>query len=1060
MTTTTPASQARPEETEAPQPQGPPSVLAVVVTHSGRRWFKETLVGLNTQTYELLDVLVVDDASPDSRQPPSLKRVAKRHLRRRRWGYLRTPRPLGFGGAINWALARVKTDADLLLFIHDDAALSKTSVEKMVARLIADPATAIVGPKVVSWTDRDVLEEVGMSADRFGYPYKGLEEGEIDLGQHDVAREVFYVTSTCMLVRHDVFRQLRGWDARLHAYAEDLDLCWRARIAGHTVRVEPQALARHAIAMATGQRSTPFKQVRYFSRRNRLRTIIKSVSGLRLLALIPQFIVLAFAEMVGFIALRQPREALGVLRALGWNLINFPQSIAERTRVQRTRKVPDAKLRPLHVREATRMRFYLNNQADRFTVAWGRRADVVATRAVQARALVSQLRGITGVIALVGLIGFLIAFRHLLWGPTFSVGEMLPFPDRPTGMWRAFASPWQSTGLGQPGPSSPAFVLLGFFPVITFGAVGAAQKLLIIALGGAAFLGAYGLVSELVDRVGRLTAGAVYSLGAVGYAGVRLGSLGALAFGAAAPFVLRSMIRLIGWARPPGWVRARAVARIALGGAISAAFVPGSLFLYALVAAVLASTRSVLDRNEKVLRGFLASIIGLVWAWVALLPWSATWFRAGGPLEQLFGDQTWRAYAASYRGHGIGTVLLGQTPVAPVLFGLALPLLGAIALFVGEGQRRRMALGFWAVLVAVGALITLNASGLFRPLVASPTEAGVIAALAFSGLAGLAVGAFRLDLPRKGLGRMHAITLGGFSLALFLIAAGTGPALWQGDWGPGRGSVRRDARTVEQVRSLLEAEAVQIGQFRALWVGDGWTPPTSSVARPVTDRFVTGPRGQLMTDLFERRVRGVGEKLDRAIASIEEGATDRGGGLLGAFNVHYVILEPGDENVHWLAQRDLALVRSERDYLLLENEAQLPRSGAYDDLPAHVRAIEPVDPRITTDQLLEPAATGEQQAAWRYDMRDVEGPGVAFVAEAADEGWTGEADGEQLERVEGGWGNAFEIPDGSSDVVTLSHPRTTGDLAFFVFLVVAWLVLLGAAFPRERRTSAEARVSE
>ena len=1053
MASTTTTAQPRPKESSSPS--SPPTVLAIVVAHDGRRWFKDCLVGLNTQTYELLDVLVVDDASPDSRQPPSLKRVAKRHLRKRRWGYLRTPRPLGFGGAINWALARVKTDVDLLLFIHDDAELTPGSVERMVSRMLAEPSTAVVGPKVVSWTDPDVLEEVGMSADRFGYPYKGLEEGEIDLGQHDAAREVFYVTSTCMLMRHDVFRQLRGWDGRLHAYAEDLDLCWRARLAGYSVRVEPQARARHAIAMASGHRQTPFQPLRYFSRRNRLRTITKNVSGLRLLVLIPQFVLLTFAEMVGFIALRQPREALNVLRALGWNLVSFPQTIAERTRVQRSRKVPDSKLKSLHVRETTRMRFYAGNQADRFAVAWGRRTDMLATRVTQARALGSQLRGVAGVVAVLGLIAFLIAFRHLLWGPSASVGELLPFPDRPTGMWRAFVSPWQNTGLGQPGPASPAFVLLGFFPLITFGAAGAAQKLLILVLGGVSFVGAYGLVSELVDRVGRLTAGAVYSLGAVGYAGLRLGSLSALAFGAAAPFVLRSMIRLIGWARPLTHPGGRAVARVALGGAISAAFVPGSLFLYAIVAAVLSSTRSVLDRNEKVLRGFFASMIGLLWAWAALLPWSATWFRAGGPLDQLFGDETWRSYAASYRGHGIGSVLVGQTPIAPTLFGLALPLLGLIAVFVGEGQRRRMALGFCAVLVTIGTLITLHASGLFRPLVASPTEAGVIAALAFAGLAGLAVGAFRLDLPRKGLGLTHAATLAGFSVALFLMAAGTGPALWHGDWGPGRGSARQDARVVEQVRSLLEAEAVQIGHFRSLWVGKGWTPPSSSVARPVTDRFVTGPRGQLLTDLFERRVRGVGEELDRAIASIEEGTTDRGGGLLGAFNVHFVVLERGPDNVHWLAQRDLAVVRSERDYLLLENQAQLPRSGSYAGLPAHVRAVEAHDTRITTEEVTEPMVTGEQKAAWRYDLRDVSGPGVAFLAEAADVGWTAEADGAAAQRVEGGWGNAFEVPSGTTELLILSHPRTTGDIVFFVLLVVAWLVLLGAAFPRERRRRSE-----
>src|SRR5687767_7312300 len=83
-----------------------------------------------------------------------------------------TTRPLGFGGAINWALSRVKTDAELLLFIHDDAALDPDALEKLVARMMADELSAIVGPKVVDWDDPRRLEEVGMAVDRLGYTYK------------------------------------------------------------------------------------------------------------------------------------------------------------------------------------------------------------------------------------------------------------------------------------------------------------------------------------------------------------------------------------------------------------------------------------------------------------------------------------------------------------------------------------------------------------------------------------------------------------------------------------------------------------------------------------------------------------------------------------------------------------------------------------------------------------------------------------------------------------------------------------------------------------------------
>src|SRR5687767_911109 len=107
---------ARPDEGVAKVPELP-RILAILVTHGGRQWLTDALVGLATQDYPYLDVLVVDDASPIEPGTSALKRVAKRHLRRKRWAYLRTPRPLGFGGAINWALSRVRVKADLLLFI-------------------------------------------------------------------------------------------------------------------------------------------------------------------------------------------------------------------------------------------------------------------------------------------------------------------------------------------------------------------------------------------------------------------------------------------------------------------------------------------------------------------------------------------------------------------------------------------------------------------------------------------------------------------------------------------------------------------------------------------------------------------------------------------------------------------------------------------------------------------------------------------------------------------------------------------------------------------------------
>jgi GT2 family glycosyltransferase len=1032
-----------------------PTVLAIVVTHNGKQWLRDCLIGLANQSYALLDVLVVDDASGGRREPPTVRRISKRHLRRVRWGYLRTPRPLGFGGAINWALGRIRTDADLLLFIHDDAALDRTSVERMVDRILAEDDTAIVGPKVVAWDDPSRLEEIGMAADRFGYPYKGLEEGEIDLGQHDRASEVFYVTSTCMLVRHDVFKQLRGWDAYMRAFAEDLDLCWRARLAGFAVHVEPGARARHAVALATGGRRSPFHPARYFIRRNRLRAVTKNASGVRLLALIPQFLLLFFVEMLGFVVLRQPRESLHLGRALLWNLVRLPQTLTERARVQRRRTVPDRRLRRLTVRETTRIRSYATLQAHRLEQAWGRRAELLAQQSVQLRGLGERLLGWRGVAGVVVLLVVIFGFRHVLWSPPATVGELLPFPDRPTALWRAYLSPWQGAGLGYPGPAPPGYALLGLVPFATLGATGLAQKALIFGLGAIAFAGAYRLVAELVDRPARVAAGLAYALGGVGYAGIREGRLGALVFGAAAPFALQSILRLLGWMRPPGFVRSRAIARLVLAGAVSAAFVPGSLFLYGGVAALLGAGRLLFDTAKRTVRGLSSVAVGILGAWALLLPWSAAWFATGGPLNRLTSDGTWRAFAASFRGQGMGSVVLGQAPDHAALFGLALVVFGGVAVVTGEGARRRLALALWTIVVAVGWWVGATASGAVRPLVASPTEATVLASLAFAGLVGVAVGAFKLDLPRHTLGWIHAATIGALAFGALLIAVGSAAALWHGDWDPGA-TAGGDPQIIEQVTSLFDAEIQQRGQFRALWVGDAWSAEDPSAMKPLGEHVLTGPRAEQLSDLFVNDSGTGRHELAEAISSVESGATDLGGHLLAAFNVDFIVLEPSPRASQWLAQRDLALIRTESDYLVLENEAGLPRAGLYDEVPASVRTLDGGDPTLIQSAATPASARAEQEAAHEYVADGVRGPGVVWLGESNNTGWRARIDGEELPRANGGWGNAFEVPESAEGRLEIVYPPEGGHLLVTAVVVLAWIVVIGGAFPK-RRGPASAR---
>lgn len=1032
-----------------------PSVLAIVVSHRGRRWLKDCLVSLNSQTYDLLDVLVVDDASPDFRTPPHLKRVCKRHLRRRRWGWVRTPRALGFGGASNWALGRVRTDADLFLFVHDDTVLEEDAVAHMVAEACSDEDTAIVGPKIVSYDDPDRLEEIGMAVDRFGYPYKGLEEGEIDLGQHDSGSEVFYVTSTCLMIRHEVFSDLGGWDAGMRAFSEDLDLCWRARIAGYGVRVEPAARVRHAIALARGERESPFVPARYYIRRNRLRAVIKNVSAPRLIALAPQLLVLAVAEMLGFLLLRLPSESLSVFRALIWNLGTLPRAFADRSKVQAIRTVKDGRLRRLTVRESTRLHAYAEHQAARMEEAWGRRAEVVAERGRSARRATGSLAGARGFILTTALLLLLLGFRNALWSAPVAAGDLLPFPGRAPALLGTYLSPWLHSGLGHPWPSPPAFGILGWFSMLTLGDAGGAQKLALVVFGVTAFIGAYRLVGESVDRTSRLVAGAVYLLGGVGYAGMRNGHLGALMVGAVAPFVIHPFLAFIGWQRPPAFRRGKVVAQAALAGAVGASMVPGSLVFFGAGALVLAAVRSVADRPLRALAGLGWSLLALVCAWALLLPWSLTWFDHGGALDVLMGSGTRATFTSDFSGAGMLTTMLGQTPFLPAFAGFALPIAGLVALFVARDQRFRLALALWGIVVATGWLIQATASGLLPPLVASPIEAGVIAALAFAGLAGLASSAIRLDLRSASLGYRQPLALGAGAAAVALALTGLVPALLGGQYSLKPAALHRSER-MTQAGSLLTGQKGGGSEARILWVGPSWQegPPTG--LRPPRDYVLTGRDGETFTDLFENDTGPGPRQLASAIAAIELGRVDLGGDLLGAFNIGWVVVARESGAAQWLGQRDLTVLRSDPGYELLQNGSYLARAGLYPKLPPELTAVSGVDPAALASKPSPLVRSGVPSSPHAYSIKPVTGPAVAFLAESRDPGWQATADGRSLQGAGATWGNDFEVPAGAGGKLDIVFHHPVAQILWLITAGVGWLVALGVSFARSGHRGASA----
>ncbi|MFP5379350.1 MAG: glycosyltransferase, partial [Vicinamibacteria bacterium] len=257
-----------------------PRVAAVLVVSDGAAWLPSVLATLASQEYPKLDLVVVDNASRDGSADLLARRIPEERL-------LTLPRNIGFARAVAAATNHpVVAEADLLLLLHDDLVLEPDAITELVRAVRDDHSLGIVGPKLREWSDDGVLAEVGMTIDRFGRAEPRVEPGELDQGQHDRPAEVLYVSSAGLLISKELFRQLGGFDPRVPAFRDDLDLCWRAWLRGERVEVVPDAVGYHIGAgTRAGRRfgDGAHHGPRYLAERHAMAAMLKNYSAATLL---------------------------------------------------------------------------------------------------------------------------------------------------------------------------------------------------------------------------------------------------------------------------------------------------------------------------------------------------------------------------------------------------------------------------------------------------------------------------------------------------------------------------------------------------------------------------------------------------------------------------------------------------------------------------------------------------------------------------------------------------------------------------------------------------------
>lgn len=265
-----------------------PRVCIAIVSYNSEATLPRCLAALAAQTERNFRVVLIDNAS---RAPPRGLLAGLPFP----VDYREMDENLGFAGAMNVALAAC--GAPLFAALNPDAFPAPDWLALLCAAADRHPGVAAFGSLQRSAADPALI-------DGFGDHY--LVTGQAWRGRTlpPVSGEIAYSFGVCAaaaLYRTDALRRIGGFDGRFFCFYEDVDVCFRLRLAGAECAVVPKAEAAH-VGGASFEGLSDFAA--FLIARNQWWVLVKNMPLALMVVALPGF---ALIQLAGF--LRHPRSA-------------------------------------------------------------------------------------------------------------------------------------------------------------------------------------------------------------------------------------------------------------------------------------------------------------------------------------------------------------------------------------------------------------------------------------------------------------------------------------------------------------------------------------------------------------------------------------------------------------------------------------------------------------------------------------------------------------------------------------------------------------------------------
>lgn len=237
----------------------------VIPNWNGKKFLNICLPSLKEQTLKNFEIVIVDNGSDDESVSfiksnfPECKIICFKENK-------------GFSAAVNAGIMVAR--GEYIALLNNDIEAEENWLYELCNTLDKNEQIGFCASKMLRYYDRNFIDGVGDGYVRGGMAYK-LGWAEKDQGQYNQAAYVFGACAGAACYRKKVFDDIGLFDEDFFAYLEDVDISFRAQLAGYRCLYVPTAIVYHMGSATTGSRFN--NTTVYLSAKNYVNVLVKNL---------------------------------------------------------------------------------------------------------------------------------------------------------------------------------------------------------------------------------------------------------------------------------------------------------------------------------------------------------------------------------------------------------------------------------------------------------------------------------------------------------------------------------------------------------------------------------------------------------------------------------------------------------------------------------------------------------------------------------------------------------------------------------------------------------------